>query len=94
MPFERAYFRDPQELVFDAHDKAFVFFSGVCRRGIYDNMKTAVGKARQYNRRFVQMCSHHSIEPVACTPPRDGRRDRSKTRSAICVICCSARSHG
>ena len=40
--------------------------------GIYD-MKTAVeaifvGKAQQYNRRFLQMCSHHLIEPVACTP--------------------------
>src|SRR5277367_6093343 len=42
-------------------------------RGIYDNMKTAVeaifvGKARRYNLRFLQMCSHHLIEPVACTP--------------------------
>ena len=73
MPFVRAYFRETQELVFDAHDKAFAFFGGVCRRGIYDNMKTAVeaifvGKARQYNRRFLQMCSHHLVEPVACTP--------------------------
>ena len=54
MPFVRAYFRETQELVFDAHDKAFQFYGGVCRRGIYDNMKTAVeaifvGKARQYN---------------------------------------------
>ena len=51
MPFVRVYFRETQELVFDAHDKAFVFYGGVCRRGIYDNMKTAVeailvGKAR------------------------------------------------
>jgi hypothetical protein len=73
MPFVRAYFRETQELVFDAHDKAFRFYGGACRRGIYDNMKTAVeaifvGKARQYNRRFLQMCSHHLIEPVACTP--------------------------
>ena len=73
MPFVRVYFRETQELVFDAHDKAFQFYGGVCRRGIYDNMKTAVeaifvGKARQYNRRFLQMCSHHLIEPVACTP--------------------------
>ena len=73
MPFVRTYFRETQELVFDAHDKAFEFYGGVCRRGIYDNMKTAVdaifvGKARQYNRRFLQMCSHHLIEPVACTP--------------------------
>ena len=42
MPFVRAYFRETQELVFDAHDKAFQFYGGVCRRGIYDNMKTAV----------------------------------------------------
>ena len=73
MPFVRAYFRETQELVFDAHDKAFLFYGGACRRGIYDNMKTAVeaifvGKARQYNRRFLQMCSHHLVEPVACTP--------------------------
>ena len=73
MPFVRVYFRETQELVFDAHDQAFAFYGGVCRRGIYDNMKTAVeaifiGKARQYNRRFLQMCSHHLIEPVACTP--------------------------
>jgi transposase len=73
MPFVRVYFRETQEMVFDAHDKAFVFYGGVCRRGIYDNMKTAVeaifiGKVRQYNRRFLQMCSHHLIEPVACTP--------------------------
>jgi len=46
---------------------------GVCRRGIYDNMKTAVeaifvGQGPPYNRRFLQMCSHHLVEPVACTP--------------------------
>ena len=27
-----------------------------------------VGKARLYNRRFLQMCSHYLVEPVACTP--------------------------
>ena len=73
MPIVRAYFRETQEMVFDAHDRAFAFYGGVCRRGIYDNMKTAVetvfiGRARQYNRRFLQLCSHHLVEPVACTP--------------------------
>jgi len=73
MPFVRVYFRETQELVFDAHDKAFAFYGGVCRRGIYDNMKTAVeailvGKARKYNQRFLQMCSHHLVDPVACSP--------------------------
>ena len=73
MMFVRAYPRETQEMVFDAHERAFAFFKGACQRGIYDNMKTAVetvfvGKDRQYNRRFLQMCSHHLVEPVACTP--------------------------
>jgi transposase len=73
MLFVRAYPRESQEMVFDAHDRAFAFFKGGCRRGIYDNMKTAVdtvfiGKDRLYNRRFLQMCSHYLVEPVACTP--------------------------
>ena len=27
-----------------------------------------VGKQRLYNRRFLQMCSHYLVEPIACTP--------------------------
>ena len=42
MFFVRAYPREMQEMVFDAHDRAFAFFRGACTRGIYDNMKTAV----------------------------------------------------
>jgi len=73
MLFVRAYPRETQEMVFDAHDRAFAFFKGACTRGIYDNMKTAVetifvGKQRAYNRRFLQMCGHYLVEPVACTP--------------------------
>jgi transposase len=73
MMFCRAYPRETQEMVFDAHERAFAFFKGACTRGIYDNMKTAVdaifvGKDRRYNRRFLQMCSHHLVDPVACTP--------------------------
>ncbi|MCP5092510.1 MAG: IS21 family transposase [Gammaproteobacteria bacterium] len=73
MLFVRAYPRESQEMVFDAHDRAFAFFRGACTRGIYDNMKTAVdailvGKDRKFNRRFAQMCSHYLVEPTACTP--------------------------
>jgi transposase len=73
MMYFRAFPRETQEMVFDAHERAFAFFRGACTRGIYDNMKTAVdtifvGKDRQYNRRFLQMCSHHLVDPVACTP--------------------------
>ena len=73
MLFVRAYPRETQEMVFDAHNRAFAFFRGTCTRGIYDNMKTAVdavfiGKDRQFNRRFVRMCGHYLVEPTACTP--------------------------
>lgn len=73
MPFVQAYPRESQEMVFDAHDRAFRFFGGTCERGIYDNMKTAVeavfiGKERVFNRRFLRMCAHYLVEPVACTP--------------------------
>src|SRR6266436_3928197 len=69
----RAYPRETQEMVFDAHDHAFGLFGGMCRRGIYDNMTTAVdavflGKERRFNRRFLRMCSHYLVDPVACTP--------------------------
>jgi len=73
MPFLVAYPRETQEMVFDAHDRAFAFFGGACTRGIYDNMSTAVdailvGKERRFNRRFERMCSHHLVEPTACSP--------------------------
>src|SRR6516225_455412 len=42
MLFVRTYPRETQEMVFDAHDRAFALFKGTCGRGIYDNMKTAV----------------------------------------------------
>ncbi len=73
MFFVRAYPRESQQMVFDAHARAFAFFGGACTRGIYDNMSTAVdvvfvGKERRFNRRFLQLCNHYLIEPTACTP--------------------------
>ena len=73
VPYVRAYPRESQEMVFDAHERAFGFFGGVPRRGVYDNMKTAVdavfvGKERIFNRRFLLMTDHYMIEPTACTP--------------------------
>jgi transposase len=68
-----AYLRESLEMVLDAHIKAFSFFGGSCRRGIYDNLKTVVtkilqGKGRIFNSRFLQLASHYLFEPVACTP--------------------------
>jgi transposase len=65
-----AYPRETQEMVFDAHIRAFEFFGGVCQRGIYDNMKAAVnkvlsGKERVFNSRFEQLCSHYLLRACA-----------------------------
>ncbi|HEX9016953.1 MAG TPA: IS21 family transposase, partial [Chloroflexota bacterium] len=73
MPFCAAYLRESQEMVLDAHVRAFSFFGGSTRRGIYDNLKTVVtkillGKDRTFNRRFQQLAAHYLVEPVACTP--------------------------
>ena len=70
MPFVRAYPRKAQEMVFDAHYKAFSFYKSACRSGIYDNMRTAVdalliGRERQFNRRFAQMCMFHPRRPIS-----------------------------
>src|SRR5271155_6114864 len=62
MMLVRAYPRETQEMVFDAHERAFAFFKGACSRGVYDNMKTAVetifvGKDRQYTRAANRRCT-------------------------------------
>jgi transposase len=69
----RAYPLQTHEMLFDAHNHAFAAFGGVPRRGIYDNMRTAVdkvrrGKARDINERFAAMASHHLFEPEFCNP--------------------------
>lgn len=69
----QAYLLQSHEMLFDAHNHAFSKFEGVPRRGIYDNMKTAVdrvkkGKERQVNARFQAMASHYLFEATFCTP--------------------------
>jgi transposase len=88
MLFVRAYPRETQEMVFDAHDRAFAFFKGACTRGIDDNMKTAVetihvGRERAYNRRFLQMCSHYLVEPAACTPASGGEKGQVENQVGL-----------
>ncbi len=69
----RAYLIQTHEMLFDALTQAFRVLGGVPRRGIFDNMKTAVdriglGKARQVNARFAAMASHYLFEPEFCNP--------------------------
>lgn len=71
--FIRAYLLQTHEMLFDAHYHAFRVLGGVPRRGIYDNMRTAVdrvgvGKERQVNARFAAMASHYLFDAEFCNP--------------------------
>jgi transposase len=63
--------RESQEMVFDAHERAFRLFDGAWPAGHlrqHEDGGGFIGKDRAFNRRFLQMCGHYLAEPVACTP--------------------------
>jgi transposase len=66
-----AYPSQGHEMLFDAHTRSFQALGGIARRGIYDNMKTAVdrvkkGKGRVVNARFAALCSHYLFDAESC----------------------------
>ena len=67
-----AYPSQGHEMLFDAHLRCLTGLGGVPRRGIYDNMKTAVDKTprpdrlRKVNSRFAAMATHYLFEPDFC----------------------------
>lgn len=66
-----AYPTQGHKMLFDAHTRSFAALGGVPRRGIYDNMKTAVdkvkkGKGRVVNARFAAMSAHYLFDPDFC----------------------------
>jgi len=66
-----AYYSQAHEMLFDAHARGFALLGGIPRRGIYDNMKTAVdkvwaGKQRTVNARFEAMTGHYLFEAEFC----------------------------
>jgi transposase len=96
MLFVRAYPRESQEMVLDAHDRAFAFFRGACTRGIYDNMKTAVdailvGKDRVYNRRLSNTDQYAIPGPRSFPPSRRGRPFACRPVSARCLLSVASR---
>ena len=94
----RAYLLQTHEMLFDAHNHAFRVLGGVPRRGIYDNMKTAIdkvgrGKERDINARFLAMASHYLFELEFCNRHQAGRRDRSRRTSRMLVTGCGSQRH-
>jgi transposase len=69
-----AYPSQGHEMLFDAHTRSFAALGGVARRGIYDNMRTAVdkvhkGKGRTVNARVVRRVTVPSdVEQILLRP--------------------------
>ena len=66
-----AYPAQRHEMLFDAHTRAFTALGGVPKRGIYDNMKTAVDKVDRHqgrivNTRFHAMVAHYLFDADFC----------------------------
>ncbi len=58
-----AFHTQTHEMLFEAHARAFAVLGGVTKRGIYDNMRTALdkvgkGKQRSVNTRVEAMTGH------------------------------------
>ncbi|MBL0223974.1 MAG: transposase, partial [Xanthomonadales bacterium] len=76
-------------MLFDAHLRCLTGLGGIARRGIYDNMKTAVdrvpgrGRARIINARFTAMTAHYLIDPDFCNMASEvwekGRVEKART---------------
>lgn len=65
-------------MLFDAHTRSVAVFGRAARRGIHNNMKTAVDevhkdKGRTVNPRFAVMCSHYLFDAEFCNVARGVR---------------------
>lgn len=78
-----AYPSQGHEMLFDAHTRSFAALGGVPRRGIYDNMKTAVDKVKKASAassmRASPSCARITCSiPTSAMWPRDGRKAWSR----------------
>jgi len=83
MPSCAVYSARPRSWCSTAHDKAFRFYGGVCRRGHLRQQKTAVEAIFRRPRPAGTIaaslqCLAHLVEPVACTPRLGWEKGQSK----------------
>ena len=92
-----AYPSQGPEMLFDAHTRSFAALGGVGRRGIHDNMKTAVdkvqrgkgGKGRIVNARFAVMCAHYLFDTDFCNVASGWEKGVVETSSIFRTIAGS-----
>jgi len=85
--FLRAYPQQTHEMLFDAHNHAFRVLGGVPRRGIYDNMRTAVDRIGRWPRSARSTRVSRRWSAISCSKRssailrRAGRKGRSRRTS-------------
>jgi transposase len=98
MMFCRAYPRETQEMVFDAHERAFAFFRGACTRGIYDNRprwrRSSLARTASIIGASCKCAVTIWLIRWPARPRQDGRRDRSRIRSVSSGNVFSRRAFG
>jgi AcrR family transcriptional regulator len=82
-----AYPAQSHEMLFDAHARAFEAFGGVARRGIYDNMKTAVDKVGRGKERDRQRALPGDVLATTCSRPSSATRPRAGRRASSRRTC-------
>ena len=73
--FVRAYPWERQEMFFDAHMRAFLFYGGIFPTLVFDNLTVAVrqilrGKGRVEQERFTAFRSYYTFEARFCNPAK------------------------
>lgn len=80
MIFLRFYLGGKMENFLRGHQDAFVFFGGVPRRLLYDNLKSAVlqriGESIRFNPTLLEFASHYRYEPRPVAPYRGNEKGR------------------
>jgi transposase len=78
----RAYPQQTHEMLFDAHNHAFRVLGGVPRRGIYDNMRTAVDKVGRARSARSTGASRPWSATFCSKPGTRGQKEEGK-----CSVC-------
>ena len=73
-------FCEQLEVFLACHERAFAAAGGVCRRVLYDNLRSVVlahvGSDVRFNSRFLDFSAHYGFKPVACAPYRPNEKGR------------------
>ena len=79
----QAYPTQSHEMLFDAHARAFAALGGIPKRGIYDNMKTAVDKVQKGKGRI----------PGSWKPKLTAQERKALTAAGLCLCCRTSTEH-